>query len=812
LLDAEFAKAVADSTGLGGNITTIADLMADLSIKSKAMNYDAAVQSAHDMLQQVSWATDANKSLAAEQALVYINAINTAQGYRTASTAAQALYNLVNKIPPVGKRAADEAENVGKAINSIPSRKSVTITVNQVGSIAQTAMSATQSMMADAAMSQFNANWDATMAQAQASQQAAQSRLERQQQAAQDAFDKRWEARKEAVQKFYDKQMEAIKRQIELEQKANQERQRLFENEKARLQALADMQNSNIDFNMQMNQGQLDEAAKTFNNASVKSANDQMDAEQKAAEARSEARIDALEKKNDRLEKQRDRELKQLQKMEERQRKHLERAQAARSAALQKEQEDYMNALQARRDADEASLEAKLELFKAFVPRNKRELDRWVQQVGLSWSDFGKDIVHQGKDWSSTFGTNLREQILLAGTKVMSDNLWEDVGKGIASKLVKGLGFKDITEFRTFVRTGKMSDSKAPAVHHGGGEIGRGSTGRGNIPRSHKGLHRSERMVLAQDGEYMVRKDMVPGHRRVLEAINAGTYKGYDGVGGVGALDNSTPDSGYGAVSGLIAGMATQMLKAGLAKTYKNAYAQAKAKADKGGGASGGGYVPGSGARTRPILGPVTNGLHDTSTAFPGVDFAGPIGTPVKAVMDGVITSSYDKRGYEPRRVVYGTNQQDGFKSYGRVITLRTDAGPSVLYAHLDRRSVQAGQRVKGGATVGYRGNTGYVISQSGNGAHLHFGATNNPYAWLRRGGKLRYDNTPVVAHKGETMLSARLTKRFEDNVAGESTTQYTVTVDLRGSSIKEDVDIEKAVNAAIDRRESRLGRKRTVR
>ena len=109
LLDAEFAKAVADSTGLGGNITTIADLMADLSIKSKAMNYDAAVQSAHDMLQQVSWATDANKSLAAEQALVYINAINTAQGYRTASTAAQALYNLVNKIPPVGKRAADEA-------------------------------------------------------------------------------------------------------------------------------------------------------------------------------------------------------------------------------------------------------------------------------------------------------------------------------------------------------------------------------------------------------------------------------------------------------------------------------------------------------------------------------------------------------------------------------------------------------------------------------------------------------------------------------------------------------------------------------
>ena len=35
----------------------------------------------------------------------------------------------------------------------------------------------------------------------------------------------------------------------------------------------------------------------------------------------------------------------------------------------------------------------------------------------------------------------------------------------------------------------------------------------------------------------------------------------------------------------------------------------------------------------------------------------------------------------------------------------------------------------------------------------------------LRRGGSIKYDNTLVNAHEGETILSRRITKQFEDNL-----------------------------------------------
>jgi hypothetical protein len=60
-------------------------------------------------------------------------------------------------------------------------------------------------------------------------------------------------------------------------------------------------------------------------------------------------------------------------------------------------------------------------------------------------------------------------------------------------------------------------------------------------------------------------------------------------------------------------------------------------------------------------------------------------------------------------------------------------------------------------------------------------------------------------------MLSARVTKKFEEGVGGGGDS-FHVTLDLRGATIKEDVDIEKAVNKAIDTRENKLGRKRVVR
>jgi SLT domain-containing protein len=135
----------------------------------------------------------------------------------------------------------------------------------------------------------------------------------------------------------------------------------------------------------------------------------------------------------------------------------------------------------------------------------------------------------------------------------------------------------------------------------------------------------------------------------------------------------------------------------------------------------------------KPINLPVTNGLHDAPPISPytAIDFAASVGTPVYAVTAGKITRSYDITGIEPRRALYGKSQ-DGFKSYGRVMYLQTNAGPEVLYAHLSKRGYGAGARVKGGDPIGLSGDTG-----NSTGPHLHFGDNDgDPYEFVRNAGK----------------------------------------------------------------------------
>jgi hypothetical protein len=61
-------------------------------------------------------------------------------------------------------------------------------------------------------------------------------------------------------------------------------------------------------------------------------------------------------------------------------------------------------------------------------------------------------------------------------------------------------------------------------------------------------------------------------------------------------------------------------------------------------------------------------------------------------------------------------------------------------------------------------------------------------------------------------VLSDSLTRKFKDNVAAGGGNEYTINIDLRGAYVKEDVDIEKAVIDAVNKQETRLGRKRVVR
>jgi murein DD-endopeptidase MepM/ murein hydrolase activator NlpD len=89
--------------------------------------------------------------------------------------------------------------------------------------------------------------------------------------------------------------------------------------------------------------------------------------------------------------------------------------------------------------------------------------------------------------------------------------------------------------------------------------------------------------------------------------------------------------------------------------------------------------------------------------AHHGIDYATPIGTPVKAAYDGKVIFVGRKGGY------------------GKCVVIRHPHGYKTIYAHLSRYKCKKGQRVKKGKVIALSGNTGRST-----GPHLHFGLSLN--------------------------------------------------------------------------------------
>ena len=106
---------------------------------------------------------------------------------------------------------------------------------------------------------------------------------------------------------------------------------------------------------------------------------------------------------------------------------------------------------------------------------------------------------------------------------------------------------------------------------------------------------------------------------------------------------------------------------------------------------------------------PITTGYHVAARFgqvgvwaryHTGFDFACPIGTPVHAIADGVVTNS-------------GPNANAGWA--GNYVTVRHADGKQTLYAHLADISVSVGEHVTGEQLVGHVGMTGRSF-----GPHVH--------------------------------------------------------------------------------------------
>ena len=81
-----------------------------------------------------------------------------------------------------------------------------------------------------------------------------------------------------------------------------------------------------------------------------------------------------------------------------------------------------------------------------------------------------------------------------------------------------------------------------------------------------------------------------------------------------------------------------------------------------------------------------------------GIDYSAPVGTPVLAAHEGIVTVGEDPGGYG---------------KFVRVITRNR----VTIYAHLSAITRQDGDQVQAGEQIGLSGNTGWST-----GPHLHFG------------------------------------------------------------------------------------------
>ncbi len=96
-----------------------------------------------------------------------------------------------------------------------------------------------------------------------------------------------------------------------------------------------------------------------------------------------------------------------------------------------------------------------------------------------------------------------------------------------------------------------------------------------------------------------------------------------------------------------------------------------------------------------------------------GIDYAAPVGTPLRSMNNGTVTAV----GW------YG--------GQGQRVVVRFDNGTEAHYAHMSSFSVSPGSRVSAGQVIGLSGNTG-----NSTGPHLHLeihvgGVAINPAGWL---------------------------------------------------------------------------------
>ncbi|WLD91866.1 peptidoglycan DD-metalloendopeptidase family protein [Alkalihalobacillus sp. AL-G] len=165
-----------------------------------------------------------------------------------------------------------------------------------------------------------------------------------------------------------------------------------------------------------------------------------------------------------------------------------------------------------------------------------------------------------------------------------------------------------------------------------------------------------------------------------------------------------------------------------------------------------------------PVNGELTDHFGTRGGSHYGIDIAAPYGTEITVVQDGTVVKSYFSG------------------SYGNVVFVRHPDGYETVYAHMSRRLVQKGEKLKRGTVIGAVGNTGHS-----RGNHLHFevhkGEWNihktmavNPLVYIDQIGEQVAVNTETNTEVSDTNSHVIVVE--DGDTLWELSKQYEVTVD----------------------------------
>ncbi len=147
--------------------------------------------------------------------------------------------------------------------------------------------------------------------------------------------------------------------------------------------------------------------------------------------------------------------------------------------------------------------------------------------------------------------------------------------------------------------------------------------------------------------------------------------------------------------------------------------------------------------------------------AHHGIDYAGAIGTPIRAAYGGKVIFAGRKGGY------------------GNTVVIKHKGGYKTLYAHLQRYKVFRGKRVKKGEVIGYLGNTGLST-----GPHLHFGLSLNN-VWINPARKIVFTKGLSGKERKNFMKAIAKYREELEKLEAEASVQIIVEEDENSTTAK---------------------------